>query len=77
MIQVLGLLKTALGRDPQHLTSCSGRSYPMGFLQLNAMRLADIFSDDSNFRSYVTIHFVSVIEPQSLDMCFYFPFNYQ
>jgi hypothetical protein len=43
----------------------------MGFLQLNAMRLADIFSDDSNFRSYVTIHFVSVTEPQSLDMCFF------
>ncbi|XP_062171968.1 nodulin homeobox isoform X2 [Alnus glutinosa] len=60
-LEVLGLLKTALGRDPEHLTSCSGRSYPMGFLQLNAMRLADIFSDDSNFRSYVTIHFTKVL----------------
>lgn len=42
----------------------------MGFLQLNAMRLADIFSDDSNFRSYITIHFVSLIETQSWDMLF-------
>lgn len=31
----------------------------MGLLQLNAMRLADIFSDDSNFRSYMTVSFVS------------------
>ncbi|XP_059429522.1 nodulin homeobox-like isoform X2 [Corylus avellana] len=60
-LEVLGLLKTALGRDPEHLASSSGRSYPMGFLQLNAMRLADIFSDDSNFRSYVTIHFTKVL----------------
>ena len=64
-------MKTALGREPECLTSSSGRCYPMGLLQLNAMRLADIFSDDSNFRSYVTIHFVSVTEPQSLDICFF------
>ncbi|KAL4610401.1 hypothetical protein ACB092_08G047600 [Castanea dentata] len=60
-LEVLELLKTALGRDPKHLTSCSDRSYPTGFLQLNAMRLADIFSDDSNFRSYITIHFTKVL----------------
>jgi hypothetical protein len=28
-------------------------------LQLNAMRLADIFSDDSNFQCYIAIYFVS------------------
>lgn len=55
-MQILELLKTGLGRDPRHHTD---RTYPTGFLQLNAMRLADIFSDDSNFRSYITINFVS------------------
>ncbi|KAJ0052151.1 hypothetical protein Pint_01089 [Pistacia integerrima] len=33
----------------------------MGLLQLNAMRLADIFSDDSNFRSYITMCFTEVL----------------
>ncbi|KAK1560110.1 hypothetical protein Q3G72_022254 [Acer saccharum] len=51
--KVLDLLKTALIKDPKHLLSCSDRTCPMGLLQLNAMRLADIFSDDSNFRSYI------------------------
>ncbi|XP_062087013.1 nodulin homeobox isoform X2 [Humulus lupulus] len=59
--EVLELLKAALGRDPRHLSTCSGRNYPMGFLQLNAMRLADVFSDDSNFRSYITIYFTKVL----------------
>lgn len=59
MMQVLELLKAAVGKDPRLFSACSDRSYPMGLLQLNAMRLADIFSDDSNFRSYITIHFVS------------------
>ncbi|PNX60257.1 NDX1 homeobox protein, partial [Trifolium pratense] len=44
-LEVFELLKKAFGRNPGHLTA--GR--PMGFVQLNAMRLADIFSDDSNF----------------------------
>lgn len=54
-MQIIELLKCALGKDPR----CSDGSYPMGLSQLNAMRLADILSDDSNFRSYITIHFVS------------------
>lgn len=58
LTQILELLKTALGRDPRHHTAYTDRTFPMGFLQLNAMRLADIFSDDSNFRSYITVHFV-------------------
>ncbi|GMY16535.1 nodulin homeobox-like isoform X2 [Fagus crenata] len=60
-LEVFGLLKTELGRDPQHLAACSDRSYPVGFLQLNAMRLADIFSDDSNFQTYITIYFTKVL----------------
>lgn len=57
MSQVFDLLKTAFGNNPQTLKN--GTNYPMGFLQLNAMRLAEIFSDDSNFRTYMTTYFVS------------------
>ncbi|XP_031250869.1 nodulin homeobox isoform X2 [Pistacia vera] len=60
-LEVLDLLKTALIKDPKHTSSCSERTYPMGLLQLNAMRLADIFSDDSNFRSYITMCFTEVL----------------
>ncbi|XP_061373197.1 nodulin homeobox-like isoform X2 [Gastrolobium bilobum] len=59
-LEVFDLLKTAFGRDPRHMTT-TDRSYPMGLLQLNAMRLADIFSDDSNFRSYMTVYFTKVL----------------
>ncbi|KAG8656856.1 nodulin homeobox isoform X2 [Manihot esculenta] len=58
-LEVLELLKAAL--DPKHLSSCSERTVPMGLLRLNAMRLADIFSDDSNFRSYITTYFTKVL----------------
>ncbi|CAK9327047.1 unnamed protein product [Citrullus colocynthis] len=60
-LQVLELLKNALSRDSKSLVSCSEKRYPTGFLQLNAMRLADIFSDDSNFRSYITVNFTKVL----------------
>ncbi|XP_057964013.1 nodulin homeobox [Malania oleifera] len=60
-LEVLELLKTALGRDTKYISSCSDKTYPMGLLQLNAMRLADIFSDDSNFRSYVTKYFTEFL----------------
>ncbi|CAJ2660809.1 unnamed protein product [Trifolium pratense] len=56
-LEVFELLKKAFGRNPGHLTA--GR--PMGFVQLNAMRLADIFSDDSNFRSYMILCFTEVL----------------
>ncbi|KAF7823558.1 nodulin homeobox isoform X1 [Senna tora] len=58
-LEVFDVLKTAFGKNPGNLTT--DKSYPMGFLQLNAMRLADIFSDDSNFRSYMTIYFARVL----------------
>lgn len=58
-LEVFDLLKKAFGRDPGHLTA--DRSQPMGFVQLNAMRLADIFSDDSNFRSYMILCFTKVL----------------
>ncbi|XP_054793939.1 nodulin homeobox-like [Prosopis cineraria] len=58
-LEVFDVLKTAFGKNPQNLKT--DKNYPMGFLQLNAMRLADIFSDDSNFRSYMTICFTKVL----------------
>ncbi|OMP04214.1 hypothetical protein COLO4_09853 [Corchorus olitorius] len=60
-LEVLELLKMGLSKDPKHLSASSDRTYPMGLLQLNAMRLADIFSDDSNFRSYITMHFTDFL----------------
>ncbi|XVF70907.1 hypothetical protein PTKIN_Ptkin11bG0200200 [Pterospermum kingtungense] len=62
-LEVLELLKTGLSKDldTKHLSASSDRTYPMGLLQLNAMRLADIFSDDSNFRSYITVHFTEFL----------------
>ncbi|GFZ04655.1 sequence-specific DNA binding transcription factor ATNDX [Actinidia rufa] len=57
LLEVLDLLKTMVVRDPNILSTCSDKNYPTGLLQLNAMRLADIFSDDSNFRSYITTYF--------------------
>ncbi|XP_028066604.1 nodulin homeobox-like isoform X3 [Camellia sinensis] len=58
--KVLELLKTMIVRDPKQL-ACSDKNYPTGLLQLNAMRLADIFSDDSNFRSYIMIYYTEVL----------------
>ncbi|CAJ2678764.1 unnamed protein product [Trifolium pratense] len=58
--EVFNLLKTAFGRNPRHLTT-TDRRYPIGLLQLNAMRLADIFSDDTYFRSYITDYFTNVL----------------
>nr|GMD17106.1 nodulin homeobox isoform X1 [Ipomoea batatas] len=60
-LKVLELLKNMFERNPKQSCVHSDKSYPRGQLQLNAMRLADIFSDDSNFRSYITTHFTEVL----------------
>ncbi|KAK9757248.1 hypothetical protein RND81_01G151500 [Saponaria officinalis] len=60
-LQVVGLLRTMLSSDIKRPENHSGKTYPMGLLQLNALRLADIFSDDSNLRSYITIYFAEVL----------------
>ncbi|GAV79057.1 hypothetical protein CFOL_v3_22522 [Cephalotus follicularis] len=61
-LEVFEILKTGLGEDPQqHLSAPSIRTYPMGLLKLNALRLADILSDDSNFRSYITLNFTEAL----------------
>ncbi|KAJ8748358.1 hypothetical protein K2173_002995 [Erythroxylum novogranatense] len=60
-LEVLELLKTAVSKDLKYRSTCPEKNFPMGLLRLNAMRLADIFSDDSNFRSYITTHFTTVL----------------
>lgn len=60
-VEVITLLKTLLSRDLMLLENHSCKRYPRGLLQLNALRLTDIFSDDSNFRSYITIYFAEVL----------------
>ncbi|KAJ8898687.1 hypothetical protein K2173_004721 [Erythroxylum novogranatense] len=60
-LEVLELLKAAVTKDLKHHTACPEKSFPVGLLQLNAMRLADMLSDDSNFRSYIMTHFTAVL----------------
>lgn len=60
-LEVLNLLKKMFGMDVQQSVAPSDKIYPKGQLQLNAMRLADIFSDDSNFRSFITTHFTEIL----------------
>ncbi|CAI9297204.1 unnamed protein product [Lactuca saligna] len=61
IFQVLELLKTMFRGDLNGLAAFSDKTYPRGLLQLNAMRLTDILSDDSNFRSYITMNFTEVL----------------
>ncbi|KAI3449564.1 hypothetical protein Pfo_006229 [Paulownia fortunei] len=60
-LQVLELLKKMFGIDSKQLTASSEITYPKGQLELNAMRLADVFSDDSNFRSFIMINFTEAL----------------
>ncbi|KAK1385235.1 Nodulin homeobox [Heracleum sosnowskyi] len=61
VLEVLELLKKLFSGYSKELRSCMGKDTPKGLLQLNALRLADIFSDDSNFRSYVIAHITKVL----------------
>ncbi|CAI9261763.1 unnamed protein product [Lactuca saligna] len=61
IFQVLELLKTMFRGDLNGLAAFSDKTYPRGLLQLNAMRLTYILSDDSNFRSYITMNFTEVL----------------
>ncbi|KAJ0778763.1 putative nodulin homeobox protein [Helianthus annuus] len=60
IFQVLELLRTMFRGDLNAALS-DNTTYPRGLLQLNAMRLTDILSDDSNFRSYITLNFTEVL----------------
>ncbi|XP_057835727.2 nodulin homeobox isoform X1 [Cryptomeria japonica] len=50
--EVLDLLKGILHKESTQVEGSSD-NIPKGHLLLNSMRLADIFSDDSNFRSFI------------------------
>ncbi|KAI3668223.1 hypothetical protein L6452_43300 [Arctium lappa] len=61
VFQVLEVLKIMFSGDPNGPSACSFKGHPRGLLQLNAMRLTEIFSDDSNFRSYIVLNFTEVL----------------
>lgn len=61
IFQVLELVKTMFRGDLNGVAAFSDKTYPRGLLQLNAMRLTEILSDDSNFRSYITLNFSEVL----------------
>ncbi|OVA11424.1 hypothetical protein BVC80_9003g45 [Macleaya cordata] len=60
-LEVLELLKTDFGRKTKLLNDCIGDSYPTGLVLLNSMRLTDIFSDDSNFRYFITTNITHIL----------------
>ncbi|KAI4373023.1 hypothetical protein MLD38_011193 [Melastoma candidum] len=61
ILEVLKVLRAVFGRDSRNVAAKAEKSYPTGLLHLNAMRLTDIFSDDSNFRSYIMTYFTEVL----------------
>lgn len=51
---MLLLVKGALLEDPRRIEDIEEeKKNPMGLMHITALRLADIFSDDSNFRNLV------------------------
>ncbi|CAM0943776.1 unnamed protein product [Alopecurus aequalis] len=69
-LEVLDLLKTAFGRKQKPDAGSQDKSYPMGSVLISALRLVDVFSDDSNFRSSFitnTIPFLTQILATPLD----------
>ncbi|KAJ4876535.1 sequence-specific DNA binding [Raphanus sativus] len=56
--EVLELMRHGLSRASK---ASAPHEYPMGFVLLNSMRLADVFSDDSHFRRFFTKHFTMVL----------------
>nr|WDA42952.1 nodulin homeobox [Fagopyrum tataricum] len=59
--EVIAVLKNMAGKGRIQHSSVCGNTYPTGLLQLNALRLTDVFSDDSNLRSYITAYFAEVL----------------
>ncbi|KAL4205525.1 hypothetical protein AMTRI_Chr01g137730 [Amborella trichopoda] len=60
-LEVLELLKVAFSREPKQIDDSVVNCNPKGYLLLNCMRLADIFSDDSNFRSFIMTNITKVL----------------
>uniref|UniRef100_A0A1D1YIM6 Serine/threonine-protein kinase TEL1 n=1 Tax=Anthurium amnicola TaxID=1678845 RepID=A0A1D1YIM6_9ARAE len=61
VLEILDLLKGAFSREAKQLTHSLGKTNPKGLVVLNSMRLADIFSDDSNFRSFFMANTTKVL----------------
>ncbi|KAG9457523.1 hypothetical protein H6P81_002031 [Aristolochia fimbriata] len=59
--EVLELLKAAFGAKPRQPNSALDNTNPRGLVLLNSMRLADIFSDDSNFRSFIVANITQIL----------------
>eukprot|EP00268_Persea_americana_P060931 TRINITY_DN7644_c0_g1_i3.p1 TRINITY_DN7644_c0_g1~~TRINITY_DN7644_c0_g1_i3.p1 ORF type:complete len:963 (+),score=190.58 TRINITY_DN7644_c0_g1_i3:340-3228(+) len=60
-LEVLELLKAAFTREPKEHRVSIDKANPKGLVILNSMRLADIFSDDSNFRSFIMTNITQVL----------------
>ncbi|XP_077218641.1 sequence-specific DNA binding transcription factor ATNDX [Tasmannia lanceolata] len=63
-LEVLELLKAAFSREPKQINDCLANrpnTNPKGLVLLNSMRLADIFSDDSNFRAFIMSNITQVL----------------
>ncbi|KAH0461354.1 hypothetical protein IEQ34_008929 [Dendrobium chrysotoxum] len=60
-IQILDILKVGFKREAVQAGDSVDRRYPKGFVLLNSLRLADIFSDDSNFRSFFMANAIHVL----------------
>ncbi|CAA0832079.1 Unknown protein [Striga hermonthica] len=60
-LQVLKLLKQMFGIDSNTSKMSSEMVYSKGQLELNAMRLTDVLSDDSNYRQFVTLNFTEIL----------------
>ncbi|KAK8950514.1 hypothetical protein KSP40_PGU009758 [Platanthera guangdongensis] len=60
-IQILDILKTGFKKEAIQIGDSVGKRYPRGLLLLNSLRLADIFSDDSNFRSFFMENAIHVL----------------
>ncbi|CAA7047065.1 unnamed protein product [Microthlaspi erraticum] len=56
--EVLGILRGGLSNATK---ASAPFEYPMGFVLLNALRLADVLTDDSNCRRFFTEHFSMVL----------------
>ncbi|KAI4370630.1 hypothetical protein MLD38_018961 [Melastoma candidum] len=61
ILEVLKVIKAVFGIDSRNVAAKPENSYQTGLLHLNAMRLTDIFSDDSNFQSYIMTYFTEVL----------------
>ncbi|KAG0480473.1 hypothetical protein HPP92_011331 [Vanilla planifolia] len=60
-MEILDILKAGFKRETIQVGDFAGKRYPKGLLLLNSLRLADIFSDDSNFRSFFMANAVHVL----------------